>query len=536
MKGKNIIHASAIKRVFSQPGIKFSVSGRFLIPNIDILDYLKLVYIYISPDQVESIYGSSVTPSPLYGGRAYKAKHSFTEDHVEQMENNGISLSLNLTNHLFSEEVYTQSLGLLKKHHKKGNSIICTSDELAIRIRRDFPEYILKASIIKNLNEEEKVRKAFKIYDQVVIPMDKNDDDDFLISLPEKHRIILFANANCAYTCPQRICYGSIAGINQNNDVKFHCSKSQIPRQDFGNVYFDLEKFVDMGFSSFKLVPTVQKKVVGFLETLKNKSIDERDARVSFLVSSFPKCGRTWLRFIIANYLNLEFGLNIQQLNLHNIFSILPNEGKDNLKGIGTFKYGDNKEIPLISFSHKKPSDCMKGEKRLLIIRSIPDVMVSYFFHTKELLGLHQDDISSFIRKHDGGVEKYCQFLNLWALEMKNSNFLVLTYEMLHDETFNIVKSALEFFDMTVDSGKLAKAIDLSSFDNMQKVEIDKGIAGHTYKADQPEARRVRKGIVGGYLDYLDSDDIAYIRNRTEELLSEASKKMLGLYGLYPLI
>ena len=83
----------------------------------------------------------------------------------------------------------------LEKYYRPGNAIIVTNDNLARWIRADFPDYHLEASVIKNINTLEKIEKASRIYDTVVLPMPCNQDEAFLKSIEDKSIIRLFANA-----------------------------------------------------------------------------------------------------------------------------------------------------------------------------------------------------------------------------------------------------------------------------------------------------------------------------------------------------
>jgi len=64
--------------------------------------------------------------------------------------------------------------------------LTCPSDQLAKHIKTDFPIYSIRADLLKNLNTPEKVKKAFGLYDNVIIPVDMNDDNEFLESFPFK--------------------------------------------------------------------------------------------------------------------------------------------------------------------------------------------------------------------------------------------------------------------------------------------------------------------------------------------------------------
>ena len=251
----NTIESQIFRRVFKTPGVRFSVSSRHVRPKISIIDYLKIFYMYLDIHQIESVFGSTIFPSRLYGGRPFQPNRSLTDLHIRELEERGINISLTLTNHYFDEDAYNHTRELLERHHKAGNSVICVNDELAGRIKRDFPGYILKASIVKQIDTIKKVERYLELYDLVVLPMDKNDDDAFLRGIKEKERVILFGNANCAYTCPARSCYLMISQREAGKPVTAACSRKQIPRLEMGNVYFDIKKFKEMGFSHFKLVP-----------------------------------------------------------------------------------------------------------------------------------------------------------------------------------------------------------------------------------------------------------------------------------------
>ena len=171
------------------------------------------------------------------------------------LKNRNIHIALTLTNHYITKDLYLKNIPFLEKYHQKGNIIICTSDELTKMIRKDFPMYRLRASIIKNINTVDSIRQAFDLYDDVVIPMDMNDDDEFLENLPYKDRIVLFANATCAYTCPARVCYLNISKRNQATAKRGKFMKEILGILENASLFFNVEKFHEMGFSNFKLIP-----------------------------------------------------------------------------------------------------------------------------------------------------------------------------------------------------------------------------------------------------------------------------------------
>lgn len=262
METGNVIDLKTNHEVFKTPGIRFSVSSRMIRADMDVAAYIKIFYMYTDFASIESVFGNTVFPSRLYGGRSYQTVRSLTERHTGQLNEMGIGLALTLTNHFFDEDAYGHSREFLKEHHKKGNSIICTNDQLAQRIRDDFPCYTLKASITKHTDTVEKVERALELYDFVVPPMDKNDDDDFLNGIKAKEKIILFGNANCAYNCPDRSCYLGFSQRIAGKPVTASCSRKRRERLDLGSVFFNIRKFKEMGYRYFKLVPLAPPSAV----------------------------------------------------------------------------------------------------------------------------------------------------------------------------------------------------------------------------------------------------------------------------------
>jgi hypothetical protein len=273
MDSNTISYKKAIHQ-FSDPDLRFTISSRLIQQNFDIAVYLKVFYTYIKQAQIDSVFGSLWLSSELYGGRTFSVANSLTELHLTKLEHMGIGVSITFTNHYYTLEAYERSLDILERLHHKRNSVICVSDELASRIRSDFPAYSVRASIIKNLNTVEKIEKAFKCYDQVVIPMDKNDDDRFLRSLPEKYRIMLFANASCAYSCRIRTCYRSFSKRNIGENIEVNCSRTRQGNTNHGEVFFNVKKLKEMGFTNYKLIPqsnaTLSKIVEEIMKTNTN--------------------------------------------------------------------------------------------------------------------------------------------------------------------------------------------------------------------------------------------------------------------------
>lgn len=233
--------------------MRFTISGREKPKNEDILSYLNRVYGQVPLENVDSIF-AFVERSTLYGGRQFKSPELSPID-IQLMYDRGIGYRIPMTNSLVEPEEYDQNMGLLDKYRRPGNSIIIVKDNLARWIRRDFPEYKIEASIIKNINTHDKINEALELYDTVVLPTMLNENLEFLDKIEAKERITLFAYAGCGVNCPSKMCYPSISKFNKYNGyTDFECSQEKKGRELRGKVTFDLDEYVNMGFNRFKMI------------------------------------------------------------------------------------------------------------------------------------------------------------------------------------------------------------------------------------------------------------------------------------------
>ena len=245
-----------------EPQKTFTVSARQKLPKTPIFAYLRENYGNVCLREIESVFGF-VERSVLYGGRIFEGPELSGRD-VLNLNRAGIGLRIPMTNHFVDEHAYRLSASLLARHHNELNSIIITNDDLARWIRRDFPRYRLDASVIKNIKTHGKIDEALELYDSVVLPMPLNEDLDFLEKIEAKDKIILFANAGCALTCPSRLCYRSVSKINNGTDDEWQCSLPLKERERYGMVDFPLQPYIDLGFHQFKLLRARPKGVTGY--------------------------------------------------------------------------------------------------------------------------------------------------------------------------------------------------------------------------------------------------------------------------------
>jgi len=262
-----------------------------------------------------------------------------------------------------------------------------------------------------------------------------------------------------------------------------------------------------------------------------NRGYIREPTREPTFLCSFPKSGRTWLRFILGNYFNQTFDLGLT-VDLHTLFYILPNYEDNPERGPKAYRYLGQKQIPFILSSHSEYRDEFVNRDVIFMVRMIYDVLPSLYFQRSKHLKKYNGDLKEFIRDPERGVGRLMRYLNSWSGHLADTRSTILTYEELHENTSGAVSRVLSFLGLTTDEKLLRDAIERSSFTKMQEIELKKGIAGHEYDRGDPNSRRMREGMVGGYHKHLDASDQEYIRRECNATATPETGRLMSKFQL----
>jgi hypothetical protein len=241
-------------------------------------------------------------------------------------------------------------------------------------------------------------------------------------------------------------------------------------------------------------------------------------------IVSYPKTGRTWLRMLVGKSLCRIHGLADDRV--HRTEEVMRAAGLP-LKAI---THGDAAIRLLRHWRELSPDKrAFRNRKVLLLGRDIRDTLVSAYFHTSTRMGLYQGSLSAFLRDEYHGALKFLTFYRLWhdAREVPRA-FMYLRYEDLHRDPADALARTLAFFGApSVDPSAVAAAVEFAAFQNLRKAE-----AAGTYRdgtmepgrSEDPESWKFRRGKVGGYVDYLSTQDIAYLERLNEKLGCEFTR------------
>lgn len=236
-----------------------------------------------------------------------------------------------------------------------------------------------------------------------------------------------------------------------------------------------------------------------------------------FLVS-FPKCGRTWLRVMLGKVVRDHFALGDRSLLRFTDATV------------------DSARVPKILATHddspqvKRPEALIRDKSAyrsrpvVLLVRDPRDAVVSLYFHrTRRRRDSYEGTLSDFVREPVGSLETMVAFYNLWA-EQRNvpRDLLLVRYEDLHERPSLQLRRVLDFVGLSAVSDETAaRAVEFASFDRMQRRERSAVAGSRAVRAPDaadPDSFKARRGLVGGYVQELRTEDVARVDEKVREL------------------
>ena len=224
-----------------------------------------------------------------------------------------------------------------------------------------------------------------------------------------------------------------------------------------------------------------------------------------FLVE-FPKSGVTWLSFILANIIQQKSEPNFD-VNFFNYTQVVADIHYSRHINLHT-----NKLPYRIIKSHANYNPFYNHV--VVLIRNPFNVMTSYysFLTSLKIVNMSFED---FIRHKNYGVNNWILHTESWLKKNRGGHRLYLIrYEDLKKDTLQTVSQLIEMLGWNIDSEIIKKAIVLSSFDEMKKLE-------NKYSKNNPKYNLdfVRKGKLGAKM--MKENDYNYIYTKTENLINE---------------
>jgi hypothetical protein len=238
-----------------------------------------------------------------------------------------------------------------------------------------------------------------------------------------------------------------------------------------------------------------------------------RPRQADVYLLSYPKTGRTWLRVLMARLL-------AEHLGRPELAELGPDASAPRVPGVPRIvaKHDgnpDKKTADEIDADRSEYSGC----RVILLVRDLRDTAVSNYFQATRREHCYEGDIAGYLRWPRGSFDSMLRYYNVWAAQRQVPRGLLLVrYEDLRADTAGELRRVAAFLGLQgVTEQSIEAAIEFGRFEAMQRREAVSPADGTPLaagRADDAESFKVRRGKVGGYVDYLARSDIEWLDAR----------------------
>jgi hypothetical protein len=163
-----------------------------------------------------------------------------------------------------------------------------------------------------------------------------------------------------------------------------------------------------------------------------------------------------------------------------------------------------------------------RRQKVVFLVRDPRDVVVSMYFERSRREQVDVGTMGDFIEASVGSLDTIIEYYNIWAANRgKPRDFLMIRYEDLKQGAEVELRRLLEFIGLgNVSDEHIAEAVEYASFNNMRKMEMSGKVSSGRLKPgdrSDKESFKTRKGVVGGYIEYLEPAEIESVERRISE-------------------
>jgi alcohol sulfotransferase len=227
------------------------------------------------------------------------------------------------------------------------------------------------------------------------------------------------------------------------------------------------------------------------------------------LFVSYPKSGRTWVRFLVDAYL-----ADLRGIPVSNVFEV---ERRLDPRWRIEWEHLTGAMIHLLPYDRVGEVDLssLDGRTCVWLSRDPHATLASAYFQARDRVKIFQGTPSEFVRSPLFGARKLAAFQALTeALKDRFSSFIPLTYEGFQADPAAGLRTVLEALGAEVDPERIGKAVALGAFESLRRLARTPEYAGTPIAPvdpDNPESDKVRRGGDGGWRELFSEEDAAYI-------------------------
>jgi|GEM_PF-1784314 len=234
-------------------------------------------------------------------------------------------------------------------------------------------------------------------------------------------------------------------------------------------------------------------------------------------IVSYPKSGRTWVRFMVNSYLIRQLGLPTDD-----VVAVEASLEKTPQHFMWSHYYGamlSLKNYFEMEFQYKQAV----GFPHILITRNLYGTLASAYYHGRYRKAIFDKTPADFVRCPMFGIIKLVTFYNqLEALKPHYPKFDAFIYEDLRKDVPGVFSQIVEALGLTVDAKLIDEVVEAGLLANMQKTAADPRYANTWLGEIDPNAPMNRECKVGNnkrYHELFSQEDMDYIAQVIDCLL-----------------
>jgi hypothetical protein len=227
------------------------------------------------------------------------------------------------------------------------------------------------------------------------------------------------------------------------------------------------------------------------------------------LFLSYPKSGRTWVRFLVDAYLADLHGIQVS-----NVFEV---EHQIDPRWRIEWSHLTGAMIQFLPYDRIGEVDLpsLDGRACVHLSRDPYATLASAYFQARDRVKVFQGTPAEFVRSPLFGARKLAAFQSLvQTLKDRFSSFAPLTYEGFQADPAAGLRTVLGALGAEVDPERIGRAVALGAFESLRRLARTLEYAGTPIAPvdpDNPESDKVRRGGDGGWRELFSEEDALYI-------------------------
>ena len=226
---------------------------------------------------------------------------------------------------------------------------------------------------------------------------------------------------------------------------------------------------------------------------------------------SYPKSGRTWVRFMLDNYLCKLFGQTTE-----NVF-----DAETTLNNHCHVEWTHLTAAMVLRRHYWQMGpvqvDAAAGLPWIVLTRNFHATLRSAYYQARDRVRVFDGTPSQFVRSTQYGALKIATFYNLVeALRPSLPNLTFIAYEDLKQNPRVGFRAVLEAVGLPIDGGLIEAVLKESSAEHMRKLSVLPAYAKTPLAPTDPTRPETFKVRQPGRDTLFDTDDLAYLQQTTQ--------------------